>query len=251
MRTRIIPVENIARLTTAADVLLHRAHGMPGMGLVHGETGYGKTTAVTWLINKVHGVYVRAYAMWTPAAMLSALLIELDRAPRGGCNQMMRDLIEALNQSGRPVFVDEADYLINSSRMTEALRDLHDVANVPVILIGMGGIAQRLSHRKQLTGRVLQDVRFEPASLQDARLLADGLCEVKVRDDLLERLHKKASGGVRHLLVGLAQIEQHAKARGLGEVGSADWGRTDHFFTGEAPTPTPSGKVASIVGARA
>ena len=251
MRTRIIPVENIARLTTAADELLHRAKGMPGMGLVHGETGYGKTTAVTWLINKVHGVYVRAYATWTPAAMLSALLLELDRAPRGGCNQMMRDLIEALNNSHRPVFVDEADYLVNSNRMTEALRDIHDVASVPVILIGMGGIDQRLSHRKQLTGRVLQDVRFEPSSLADARLLADGLCEVKLRDDLLERIHRRSMGGVRQLLVGMARVEQQAKAQGLSEIGSAEWGKGEDFFTGEAPIRSPGGKVATLVGARA
>src|SRR5699024_11974997 len=44
-------------------------HGMPGMGLVHGETGTGKTTALTWLRNRPHvnAVYVRALALWTPS----------------------------------------------------------------------------------------------------------------------------------------------------------------------------------------
>lgn len=248
MKSRIVPVKNIARLTAAADVLIHRSPGMPGMGLVHGETGYGKTTAVTWLINRVHGVYVRAMATWTPSAMLGALLREVDRAPRGSCAQMQQDLIDALADSGRPVFVDEADYLVDQKRLCETLRDLHDMATVPVILIGMGGIDQRLAHRKQLTGRVLEDVRFEPADAADARLLADGLCEIKVRDDLLDRLVRVSRGSVRLLVVGLSRVEQRAKARGLIEMGAADWGAKEDFFTGDAPLQS-SGKVSAI-GAR-
>lgn len=250
MKSRIVPVKNIALLTQAADVLINRAHGMPGMGLVHGETGYGKTTAVTWLINRVNGVYVRAMATWTPAAMLGAMLHEVDREPKGSCARMTTDLVEALAQTGRPVFVDEADYLIDSKKMTESLRDLHDMATVPVVLIGMGGIDQKLAHRKQLTGRVLEDVKFQPADAADARLIADQLCEVKLRDDLLARVHRASRGGVRHLVVALARIEQFAKARGLGEIGSAEWGKADAFFTGDAPDAAPAGGKVSPLGAR-
>lgn len=249
MKERIVPVKNITRLAESIDVLINRAPGLPGMGLIHGETGYGKTTAVTWQIIQVHGVYLRAMATWTPAAMLAALLFELDRAPRGGCNQMMIDLIEVLRRSKRPIFIDEADYLIDSKRMTEALRDLHDMTKVPVILIGMGGIDQRLSHRKQLTGRLLQDVRFEPADEHDVRLLANSLCEVTVRDDLLARVAARSGGGIRQVVVALARIEQLAKACGLREIGSAEWGKSEAFFTGEAPQVMAAGRVTALTTA--
>lgn len=234
MRSKIVPVKNIARLSTAADALIHRAHGNPGMGLVHGETGYGKTTAVTWLINKTHGVYVRALASWTPSAMLKTICEELEIEPRGGAYKMVQDIVEGLTKAGRPLYVDEADYLVKSTRMTETLRDIHDMATSPVVLIGMAGIDRRLSHRKQLTGRILQDVHFHPADAEDARLLADHLCEVKVRDDLLDRVHRQCRGSVRLIVVSLSRIEGEARARNLGEIGLKEWGKGD-FFTGDAP----------------
>ncbi len=252
MKSKIVPVKNIARLMTAADALIHRAPGMPGMGLVHGETGYGKSTAITWLINRVNGVYVRALATWTPAAMLSALSRDLAIEPRGSCSQMLLAILDSLGDSGRPLFFDEADYIIKSEKMTETLRDIHDMTLAPVVLIGMGGIDRKVSHRKQLTGRVLQDVRFEPADAEDARKLADGLCEVHVRDDLLDRVLRSTHGGVRHIVIALARIEQQAKVRNLSEIGAAEWGKKDEFFTGDAPvqSPIPSGKVISMGGTR-
>lgn len=238
MLSKIVLTKNVARLSDAAEALLRRAPGMPGMGLVHGETGAGKTTAVTWMVNRCNGVYVRALAAWTPAAMFSAILRELGRHAHGSCAQMVGDIIEALALSGRPLFVDEADYLVDSKRMSESLRDIHDMTTVPVLLIGMAGIDQRLSSRKQLTGRVMQDVRFEPADREDAQAIARALCEVKVRVDLLDAAHKTTGGYVRNLVVALARIEQYAKARGMDAIGMADWGKRD-FITGEAPKGAP------------
>ncbi|MGQ0622751.1 MAG: AAA family ATPase [Panacagrimonas sp.] len=241
MLSKIVPVKNVARLNDAGEALRRRPAGMPGMGLVHGETGYGKTTAVTWYANRCNAVYVRALACWTPAAMLTAIARDLRIQPRGSCAAMMHDIIEALSLSNRPLFVDEADYLIDSKRMTESLRDLHDMTTVPVVLIGMGGIDQRLSHRKQLTGRVMQDVQFQPLDLEDARTLASTLCEVRVADDLLERLHRQAGGSARLLVVGLARIEQRAKSQGAAEISAAAWGKADSFFTGDAPVAAAAG----------
>lgn len=234
MKSKICLIGNVARLAEAGESLIRRAPGMPGMGLVHGETGYGKTTAVTWYINHCNGVYVRALSVWTPAAMLGTILRELGRQARGSCAAMMTDIIEALALSNRPLFVDEADYLVDSKRMSESLRDIHDMATVPVVLIGMGGIDQRLATRKQLTGRLMADVLFQKLSQDDARLLAKELVDVTVRADLVDALNQQAVGSARLLVVGLQRIEQWAKSRGLSSVGASDWGRR-RFFTGEAP----------------
>lgn len=239
MKSQIVLTKNVARLSDAAEMLLRRAPGMPGMGLVHGETGAGKTTAVTWMTNRCNGVYVRAMAAWTPSAMFGAILRELGRHAHGSCAQMVGDIIEALALSGRPLFIDEADYLIDSKRMSESLRDIHDMTTVPVLLIGMAGIDQRLSGRKQLTGRVLQDVRFEALDREDAQAIARALCEVKVKADLLDAAHRTTGGYVRNLLVALARIEESARLRGMDSIGLAEWGKRD-FITGEAPKVKPS-----------
>jgi hypothetical protein len=237
MLSKIVPVKNVARLSTAARMLTTRAPGAPGMGLVEGETGYGKSTAVAWLSNQVPSIYVRALATWTPAAMLNAMLRELRLAPGGSCAQMVERIIEALSHSGQSVFIDESDYIVNSTRMTETLRDLHDLATVPVILIGMGGIDQRLAHRKQLTGRIAQHVKFEPLDVEDATLIARELCQVGIKSDLLAKIHADTRGSVRNIVVSLARVEQHAKARTLSSIGVADLGAKFQLFTGEAPTP--------------
>lgn len=246
MLTKIVPVKNVTRLNDAGEALRRRPAGMPGMGLVHGETGYGKTTAVTWYSNRCNAAYVRATALWTPAAMMGKIAEELRIRARGSCAQMMDDIIDALALANRPLFVDEADYIVDSKRMTEALRDLHDMTTVPVVLIGMGGIDQRLSHRKQLTGRLMQDVRFQPLDLEDARSIANTLCEVAVADDLLERLHAQCGGSTRLLVVGLSRIEERAKSQGTDQISSAGWGKADAFFTGEAPSAAAARPLRAV-----
>ncbi len=223
MKTRIVPTQNIARLKVAAHALINRSHTVDGMGLVEGAPGTGKTTAITWLVNKEHGIYVRALATWTPAAMLAALLKEVDRAPRGSCSQMVNDLMQSVAASGRPLFIDEGDYVIDSKRMTETLRDIHDMTKAPVVLIGMEGIGKKLAHREQLVSRVTQTVRFGPCDLSDTTLMAEQLCEVKVKPDLIARVHQLTHGSARRVVGLLADIEQHARARKLEEVGLADY----------------------------
>lgn len=241
MKHTVVPVNNVVRLSEAGHSLINRAHGMPGMGLIHGFTGAGKTTAVCWYINKVHGVYVRAMATWSPAAMLATMLREMGVEPRGSCAAMAQAVVQKLGETGRPLFIDEADYVVDDKRMVETLRDIHDLASVPVILIGMAGIDRKIKGRQQLTGRIAQWVEFAPCSLADARLLADNLCDVKVDPDLLERLHAESGGSARLLVVGLSHIEAEAKVRHLDTIGNGDWKR-GQFFLGEAPRQAKAGR---------
>jgi len=188
MRYRIAIVRNIERLQEAYESLEGRDQGTPGMGLIYGYTGLGKSTAVAWLLNQVRGLQVRALACWTPSGMLGALMRELGAAPLNRSAAMVDHIVAELRRSGRPVFVDESDYLLRDTRMLETLRDIHDSSGAPVVLIGMEGIERKLVHRPQLAGRISQWVEFAPTDLADARVLADTVCEVGIADDLLEQL---------------------------------------------------------------
>lgn len=254
MKNRILPVKNVSRLKAAGDALISRSMGMPGMGLIWGPTGYGKTTATTWFVNQCNGVYIRAMRLWSPKSMLTALARELDLDVHGRNNgEMVEAIIQRLAESGRPLFLDEADYVVESRRLTDTLRDIHDLSTVPVILIGMHGIEKRIRGNEQFTGRIAQWVAFQGADHEDARILADGLCEVAIEDDLLDALHKAAapkrrqeSGAeIRRLVVGLGQIEYFARARGMDCIGLADWPDDRDYFLGQAAmpaAPTPAGK---------
>ena len=64
MKSKIVPITNVTRLAEAGEALLHRAAGMPGMGLVYGPSGYGKTTAVDYLATRDGGHLLIASATW-------------------------------------------------------------------------------------------------------------------------------------------------------------------------------------------
>lgn len=256
MKSRIVPVKNVSRLKAAGDALIQRSYGMPGMGLIWGPTGYGKTTAATWFINQCHGVYVRAMRLWSPSGMLETVARELDLDVRGSNHKKIESIVQKLAETGRPLFVDEADYVVDRETLTDTLRDIHDLSTVPVILIGMHGIDRKIRANPQFTGRIAQWVGFSGADADDARLLADGLCEVKVAQDLLDTLHQEATpkrkddagAEIRRLLVGLNQIEGYARVRGLDAIALADWPEGRSFFLGQAAAPdaAPRGGVRRL-----
>lgn len=236
MKSRIVPVKNVARLSTASRALLQRAPGAPGIGLVDGAAGYGKSTATAWLSNQTPSIYVRAIALWTPSAMLGAMSREL-RVPAGGsCAQMVERVVEALSRGGQTVFIDEVDYIARQTRLIETLRDLHDLATVPVVLIGESGILERLAHLRRFTSRIAEHVTFEPLDEADAQLIARELCDVTVKPDLVSQILRDTRGNCRNIVVSLARAEQLAKSRGLDAIGAADVGKKA-LFSGDASAP--------------
>jgi hypothetical protein len=226
--------KNLVRLDAAYEALAGRAPGVPGMGLVYGFTGAGKTTGLAWLVNRARGVYLRAAACWTPHALLGALMVELGAAPLARSAAMLAYTAQELASSQRPLVVDEADYLVRDPRMLDTLRDLHDLSGAPVVLCGMEGLERQLVHRPLLARRITQWVPFGPADREDARVLADTVCDVGVADDLLDKLHDVAKGSIGLMTVGLARIEAFGRAHGLAEVDAARWGGQAFFLGGPA-----------------
>jgi len=234
MRQKLALVKNVAALQAAFETLSSRDAGIPGMGLVHGFTGAGKTTSISWLVNRTNGVYVRAYSTWTPNAMLGSIMHELGATALHRSAAMLRYIVKELEQSNRPLFVDEVNYFAANGEMLDTLRDIHDTSNVPVILIGHEGTERRLVHRAQLARRISEWVEFRPLDKEDARILANTVAEVDIADDLLADLHAQSKGSTGLMTVGLARIEQMAKANGWKTVDADQWqGRA--FFLGNAP----------------
>lgn len=232
MRNQMAIVKNVVALQDAYESLRNRDQGVPGMGLVFGFTGAGKTTAIAWLVNRTNGVYVRANATWTPNAMLGAVMTELGSSPlHNGGAAMVNHIVQQLALSSRPLFVDEADYLFSNVKMVETLRDIHDMSGMPVVMVGMEGIERRLVHRLQLARRVSQWVEFQSADLDDTKTLAKTVCEVDIAPDLLEHLHEETKGSVGLMVVGLARIESLAKSNNWKRVDANQWGDRKLFMS--------------------
>ncbi len=224
MKDEIVPVKNVSALAMVGHSLINRPVRLAGMGLIDGPAGYGKTTAVTWFALKHGAYYVRAMAAWRTAnALLRAICRELDIVEHRYGDRMLTEISRSLSEEGRPLFIDEADYLIRFTDIRNTLRDLHDMTSVPVILIGMEDIERTIRQDRKLDERIGRRVKFKPCDLEDARILADRLCEVGVADDLLADLHKRSAGSVRFLTVGLSQIEEMALMHELTSVTLAQY----------------------------
>lgn len=230
MRHKVVRVKNVVRLNQIMQALMGRAVGLPGMAAVEGATGAGKTTGAAWLRNRVDAVYVRAEALWTPTAMLGTILEELGGAASRQTAPMLQDIKARFRRTGRPLLLDEADYVVANGRLVETLRDIHDQTGVPVMLIGMTGLRKTIGGRAQLAGRIAQWVDFQPADLADTELLARELCEVTLAEDLLAIVHGETRGEVRLIVTALSRIEEFGQTRGLETVTAADWGDEPLFY---------------------
>ena len=231
MRYQLVPVKNVLMLKSAMEALSQRSTGVPGLGLIHGRSGAGKTTALASMVAKTGAVFVRAHSAITLSSLLDMICFELRVEGRLGKNsEKFRLVCEALQACPRPIFVDEGDYLLHDIRMLEILRDIHDTEQVPVLLVGMAGIERKLVHRPQFARRISQRIEFQACDLEDARLVADALCEVKVREDLLLLMHKKTQGCIGHMVVALAQFESFAKGHRWDSLDATRWGERTMFL---------------------
>ena len=139
-----------------------------------------------------------------------SLCKEVEIKPRRCIGDMLEDITNQLSINNRPLFIDEANYLMRFPELRDTIMDIHDLSTMPVILVGMLGIERDIRASAKLENRFLIDVQFQPLDMDDARMLTDMMCEVSVSDDLLADLHKFAKGNTRRIATGLYRIEQIA-----------------------------------------
>lgn len=231
MHYKIVTTKNIVSLSSGFQESHKRETGIPRMGLIYAPTGFGKTTAAAWLVNRENGVYVRAVSLWSPSTMLMAILAELSITSPRYPAQMLQAIVDQLKLSQRPLFIDEADYLFQNSRMIDAVRDIHDLTGLPVWLIGSQKLEKQLARRKIIAGRISQWVNFLPCDLEDTQKIAQELCLIEVQADLLEQLHKAAKGSIRLITVGLSRIEAFARIHKWDSINATQWSGLPFFFT--------------------
>ncbi|HAX75751.1 MAG TPA: DNA transposition protein [Cyanobacteria bacterium UBA11372] len=231
MRKQFVKVENFRKLAVAAESLAGY-QSIERMGLAYGMTGLGKTTSVAFLINHTDGFYLRARRSWTPTAMLREICYELFIDPTYTSDSMVKLIVAELTQKQRTFFVDEADYLFcqENRKLLDLLRDIHDLSNNPIMLIGMEDIERKLSRYPQLSRRITHFVQFKPISLEDAKLINKINCQVRIDDDLLNSIYLDAKGNTGQLTVGIASVEKYAIEHGWEQINASMWGERPFFL---------------------
>ena len=230
MRHEMAMTTNVRRFLAAVRELTDRPLGVEGMGLLWGMPGEGKSTTVAYATNTLDGIFLRANACWTVTSMLGALMVELGQTAMRYRAPMVDASVRCLMERPRPIFIDEADYLLRQTDMLDVMRDIYDNTGCPVVLIGMETMARKVQTNGRFARRITQWVEFRGISPADARTLADTVCETGVEDDLLGRLHDASRKNIGRMTTGLSRIEQFARINHLDSVSLEQWGDRPLFF---------------------
>ena len=229
MRAVIAPVKNIARFSDAMEAVTIHGHRDERMVLIHGATGVGKSTALAFFMNQFNAIYVESSPAWSISSMLRSIVLASGHAPRRYAAEMEQQIVDEMGGEGRPLFIDEMDYLFlpgqqTSLRMLEALHSIHDKSRMPVVMVGMDQIDRKLKLREQIARRIDQWVPFGDLDRDDVRVVADALSDVHVEDDLLDAIFAATQGRMGRIRLALAQVERMAKSKKLDRIGREQWG---------------------------
>lgn len=240
MKTVIAPIKNVQNFAVAGKALIDRPVSKPGLGLVTGDVGLGKTRTLSWWANRVDAPYIRAFATWkTAGPMLASMCHELGIEPRRQHEETRKLVADTLARADkpRPLVVDEADYLVKYPELLDTLRDIHDLSGSAVLLIGMKSFVSKLlslKEQEQFVSRVSQFVEFKPLDREDAGTLVNAIADVTISDALVDRMHAEAMGSARLLTIAVDQIENLAKRKGLKTV-DADDAKNEKFTLDRRP----------------
>ena len=229
-------LKNVAACVVLVTRLINRDEGLPGIGVMYGPSGYGKTRASLFARNRLRAVYVEAGESWNKKTLLQSILLEFgDPAPRGTVASLTRQAIIRLGEDiTRPLIIDEADKLVDKG-MIELVRELFEHSQAPILLIGEELLPKKLQQVERVHNRVLAWLPAQPLDLEDARELAKLRLErdgVSVEDGLLARMLEMGEGRARRLDVSLSTLREWVRTTGIKQVTLAG-------YTGDICTQQP------------
>lgn len=231
------PLTNVAKMAGLLKELEGRVWGAPGFGVFHGPPGYGKTFGAIFCADKLDAIHLLVQSEWSKKFFLQQLLRELGRPTKGTVPELVQLANEALALDGRPLVIDEADYLI-SKGLVGIVRDLHDGSQIPILLVGEENLPQKLKKFTQFDSRIFAYSEALPADLKDTRQLADMVSPagIELGDDILEAIRGRHTGNARWIVKEISHVCNEAKKLGLSEITAESWGGLG-FLRDTAPVP--------------
>lgn len=228
------PLANVGLTLGALAGAMNRPAHLPGIVVLYGPSGLGKSTAACIAMAQLRAYYVQAKSSWTRKAVYQSILKVMCIVPAKTIYEMEEQVTEQLAASGRPLIIDECDHLVAKGSI-EIVRDIYQGSNAPILLIGEEHLPSNLARWERIHNRVLEWVPAQYADLDDARALRDLYCaKVSVGDDLLEHIHSQSKGVARRICVNLERVQQAGLEMGKTEMDMAAWGKRP-LFTGDAP----------------
>ncbi|CAA0111487.1 Uncharacterised protein [BD1-7 clade bacterium] len=226
---------NVALCHQAIQEALTREASLPGLLVFYGWSGLGKSLAAAFVANQHNAYIVQCQSLWTRKYFLQAILKEMGVSFSTGTPipELGMMISEELALSGRPLIIDEADYLVDKGHIMMVM-DLYESSRAPIMMIGEERLPQKIERHEKIHNRILKWVPAVPCTVADILKLqpiyAPG---IEIEEALLEQLHTATQGVTRRVATNLKNMANYAADQGL-EALTVDNFQAD-FFTGMAP----------------
>lgn len=213
MYTRFVHTSNVDRFLTAAAAIDQRVAPEACIVLAQGQAGFGKSAAGRYWAVQKDALSIRLKCPATPHWFLTDLVRSLgEDAPAHTCERLFNQACGYLVKSPRPLVVDECEHGLGAKlEVLETVRGISDIVDVPVVLIGREYTWGALKRHKQFSTRIGAFAEFAPATLDDVRKCVEELCEVRLADAVIRRIHEESEGHVRNIVKAIKNAERIGK----------------------------------------
>lgn len=219
MREDFAITKNVRRFIAGVDVVNTPIKGRIGNMLAFGPPGTGKTDVGLWYSNQHDVPYIRAKDISSRRSLLANIVAELGEAASFRTDDLFNQIVEQLIERPRPIIIDEVDYLVRGGAV-EVLRDINDMTNTPIIMMGMEHADKLLKRFRHLYDRFTTVVKFELFDKIEIAALAESICAVPLSDCAVEYIERSGQGKLRITTTWFARAEQLGRRNGLDIVTS-------------------------------
>lgn len=235
MKKQFVKTSNYERFQAGIRAVEGRGALEASMMLVTGEPGYGKSETVDRWATQVSAAYLRAKEQWTPAFFMSELAETLNVDARGRAKDIFARVVAKLGAEQIPLVIDEVEHTLrNAAQVLETVRDISDIAETIVVLVGMEQVQAKIARYKQISSRIAYVVNFTAATVEDVAATCQQLCEVEVASDLVGEIHRQANGRMREIMNAIALVEREARKNKKPRVSIADFAGRQLVFDWQA-----------------
>jgi len=217
MKKVFVKTQNVKSFINLMNNIKSRPENVPGIALVYGEPGLGKSKAVLWWVAQNDAVYIRGTNLMSGRWFIKEVVEELGEIPYHYSMDLFNQCIRLLIERQIPIIVDEIDYLATDAKTIETIRDVHDKTNVPVVLVGMGMAQRKLARYKHLYDRISEVLKFKHFNKSDVKEIITQLSEVEMTECAIKFIYSK-SNRFRQIVRLINKAEQIAQANGLSTI---------------------------------
>lgn len=231
----IAPLRNVVLARSMMEQLRERSANLPGIGVLYGTAGLGKSNACASVAAATRAVYIETRSYFTKKTFLLQILADMGIKPERTTAEMVDQICSELMLSRRPLILDEGDYLV-ARNLIELVRDIYEGSGAAILLVGEERFPANLRRASErFYDRVL---KWQPAELADAtdaaKLAKLYSPDLPIADDLLTRILDASRGVARKIAVNIELVRQEGKKAGAKAMDLKAWGSRP-FYTGEAP----------------